>query len=135
MLHVALHHRDGELSPEFAQARSRSAPCPCNGCELKTADGQCEWPEHSGPALCLRQYHHLPSGYLPRWVDHAYRLFDSSVPGGVIYVAEPYSLSEEATADLSWLALDGWLSQVDPSTARHYPGRTTHIRIRNRLRI
>ncbi len=60
-------------------------------------------------------------------MDHAYRL--RLEDGRWRYVAEPYELTEEALADLAFLADSCYEIVICAWRARHYPGHTVAVEI------
>ena len=100
-----------------------SEPCPCHGHD-PVGDA---WHERKGPAPALRARHDLPTGCLPHWVDHQYRLRDDH--GGWKYVCEPYWVTEDCIEDLGFLIKQGWKVTVSSTRARHFPGHTVAIEI------
>lgn len=102
-------------------------PCPCHSSPPPPGTDK-GWHERTGPAPLLLRRHGLTKGTRPaRWVDHAYRL--RLEDGRWRYVAEPYELTEEALADLAFLAENSYDIRILSWAARHYPGHTVAIEI------
>lgn len=60
------------------------------------------------------------------WADHPYRL--KHADGRVVYVAEPYGLTEESFEKLAELRRrEGWRVSIHADLAMHYPGWTIAI--------
>lgn len=99
-----------------------SAPCPCT-------EADAGWHVRKGPGPLLAARHGVDPrfGRPARWVDHSYRL---RLPDGRwCYVAEPYSIDADATADLAFLADHGFSVVVTAWQARHNPGHTLAVQI------
>jgi hypothetical protein len=95
--------------------------CPC-----VTEPG---WHTSKGPLAVLAQHDDRPVYAVWRhWIDHAYRLRDPD--GSWTYIAEPYSIGEEALDDFAVLRAAGWSVSITATGARHAPGHTVAVRIR-----
>lgn len=102
-------------------------PCPCHTYPRPSGTDK-GWHERKGPAPLLRKRSGLPRGIrLAQWMDHTYRL--RLEDGRWCYVAEPYEVTEEALADLLFLAENGYDIRILSWAARHYPGHTVAIQI------
>lgn len=115
------------------QSIGRREPCPCGGCPAPVPAGaRPQWPQRTGPLPALARHRGvdrelLDLGWRPTWVDHPYRL--RADDGRWCFVAEPYSLGDDALADLAALVAAGWQVRVSADEARHYPGHTIAVRI------
>jgi len=87
------------------------------------------WHRRKGPMPLLEKWRgrRAGMGVIGGWVDHLYRERWPDVPGGWIYVAEPYQLEPEDMAELGRLAGEGWRVEVTAWRAMHYPGHTLAV--------
>lgn len=98
--------------------------CPCCNNRLRW------WPKSSLPVKLLAKLYgsaSIRAGALPSWVDHPYRY---KLPDGQFcYVAEPYSVSEEALSDLAHFGRNGLSVSITTVQALHLPGATLAVHI------
>lgn len=124
---MTAHAPDWLADTLAAHERRLTAPCPCHGPDAEAP----AWERQRGPVPDLARRHGvsaelLDCGWRPGWVDHDYRLpADDEHPER--WVAEPYSLLDDAFADLAFLDRAGWRVTVTASNARHFPGHTVAV--------
>ncbi len=63
-------------------------------------------------------------GATEEWFDHWYRLV---MPGGTVFVSEPYDIGPKGMANLAALEDQGWDVMVRAANALHFPGRTVAV--------